>query len=178
MGKRNTGGTARMRRQVTLLLASALILTSCGTVRESRFNPFNWFGNSRSAPIEATDDENALIPRRNSIFARREAAAYAGQPIGEITELLVEPRPGGAILRASGVADRAGPFDVRLVKEDEASDAQTLTYSLRVLQAPGPRDVGPWARTVTAAVPLTFQDLRGIRTIRVQGARNQRVTSR
>lgn len=166
-----------MNRTVILALAASVALAGCSTVRESRFNPFNWFGASRSAPVDDSD-VNALIPQRSSIFARRAEAAYAGQPITEITELLVEPRPGGAILRATGLADRAGPFDARLTPEEDQTDGQTLTYALRVLQAPGPRSVGARARMVTVAIPLTTQQLSGVRTIRVLGATNQRVTSR
>ena len=39
-----------MRFSVTAVLATSLILSACAGVRESRFNPFNWFGRSEEQP--------------------------------------------------------------------------------------------------------------------------------
>lgn len=168
-----------MFKPVAVVLLSALVLTSCGTVRESRLNPFNWFGRSSSTPVAASDAEvNPLIPqRRASIFRDDAEASYAGWDIGEVSELLVERRPGGAVIRATGVSDRQGPFEVRLVKIEEESDAQTLTYALRGIQPQGPRGTD-WSRTLSAATWLTDNELAGIRTIRVRGARNVRSVRR
>lgn len=169
-----------MFKPVAVVLLSALVLTSCGTVRESRLNPFNWFGRSTSTPVATVEsDVNPLIPRRRaSVFRNNESdAAYTGWDIGEVSEMLVERRPGGAVIRATGVSDRQGPFEVRLVKIEEESDAQTLTYALRGIQPRGPRGTD-WSRTLTAATWLTDNELAGIRTIRVRGARNIRAVRR
>lgn len=168
-----------MIRPISVLVLSALILGGCATVRESRFNPFNWFGRSTSQPVVATDEGvNPLIPRRRSIFQAREAAPYAGRPIGEISELLVERRPGGAVVRVTGVADRLGPWDVRIVAVDAETDEDTLTFDMRNLSQPGPSGGSDAARSVTAAIALTDQQLAGIREIRVKGARNIRTVRR
>lgn len=169
-----------MRKPVMLLIVAAMVLTGCATISESRFNPINWFGQSRSEPVTTEAGEtNPLIPRRRaSIFFGERDAAYRGRPVGEVSELLVERRPGGAIIRVEGIADRVGPFDVRLTRDEAESDAQTLTLTLRALQQAGPRNTGPLARRVMAAVWITDQDLRGIRTIRVKGERNIRTVRR
>lgn len=68
-----------MRKSVILMATAALVLTSCGTIRDSRVNPFNWFGGSKSTPVEQTDTEqkavNPLLPgtSRRGIFSRPEA---------------------------------------------------------------------------------------------------------
>jgi hypothetical protein len=165
--------------KIKILVLSALVLSGCGTVRDSALNPFNWFGRSKSEPVATVqEDVNPLIPRRrDSIFRSEGEAAYGGGLIGEVSELLVERRPGGAIIRATGIADRQGPFELRLVKVDDESDATTLTYDLRAYQQPGATGTAR-SRTVTTAIWLTDNELAGIRTIRVKGARNQRSTRR
>lgn len=167
-----------MKRAVGVLILSALVLTSCGTIRDSRLNPLNWFGRGVSEAVAVDGEVNPLIPRRRaSIFRAEQDSAYTGQPIGQVAELLVERRPGGAVIRATGVADRQGPWEVRLVKDEAASDGDTLTYVMRAYQQPG--GVGSdLSRTVTAAVWVTDADLLGIRTVRVVGARNAQVSRR
>lgn len=171
-----------MRKPVTLLILATVALTGCATVSESRLNPFNWFGSSEPDPAAmdvATATVNPLIPaRRASIFRSNQPDAFAGTPIADITELLVERRPGGAIIRATGQAERAGPFDVRLIADDSDGDPSTLVLDLRALQQSGPRNAGALARQVTVALWVTDQNLRGIRTITVRGANTARTVRR
>lgn len=171
-------GHATMKTPLTILILSAVVLTSCGSVRESRYNPFNWFGRSTAERVETAEDVNPLIPqRRASVLFDEGDSTYDGSLVGDVTELVVERRPGGAILRATGVADDPGPHDVRLVKDEAASTAEMLVYALRADQQPGPR--GPEsARRVTVGLWLTDNDLAGIRTIRVTGARGARTARR
>jgi len=171
-----------MRKPATLLILATVMLTGCATVSESRFNPFNWFGSSEPDPAAmdvAAADVNPLIPRgRASIFLDDGPEVFAGRPIADVTELLVERRPGGAIIRATGQASRVGPFDVRLIPDAADSTDTTLIYDLRALQSAGPRSTGPRARQVTVATWMTDQDLAGIRTITVRGANNARSVRR
>ncbi|MFZ5961715.1 hypothetical protein ACOXXX_02085 [Thalassococcus sp. BH17M4-6] len=176
-----------MFKPLSVLVISALVLTSCGTVRESRLNPFNWFGRSTSEPVQTTTSaaaRNPLIPAsggrglRGLIGIGQEDEVYAAPPIAEVSELLIERRIGGAIIRATGVADRVGPFDVRLIPDEAASTGGTLSYTLRAKQQPGPRSTGELARMVTVAVWLSDQDLAGIREIRVAGRTNALVSRR
>ena len=41
-----------MRLPLTLTLTAVIALTSCGAIRESRFNPLNWFGRSQEAQVD------------------------------------------------------------------------------------------------------------------------------
>lgn len=178
-----------MFKPLSVLVISALVLTSCGTVRDSRLNPFNWFGRSQSVPVNtsaATGEANPLIPARRSgvtnILGIRtndsEPIPYAGRPIATVTDLVIERRPGGAILRATGVADMPGPFDVRLVPQPDASTDGSLSFTLSAEQQPGPRNASVAARSVTVAVFLTDQELAGISDIRVAGRDNIQVSRR
>lgn len=165
-----------------LLILATVALTGCAAINESRFNPLNWFGSSQPDPAAmdvATAEVNPLIPaRRVSIFRNSQPEAFAGRPIAEITELLVERRPGGAIIRATGQASRVGPFDVRLIADDTNTDPSALVLDLKALQQAGPRNTGPLARQVTVARWITDQELQGIRSITVRGATNARTVRR
>lgn len=169
-----------MRKPVTLLILATVTLTGCATISESRLNPFNWFGRSEADPAAvANATVNPLIPeRRASVFFDNRPEVFAGRPIADVTELLVERRPGGAIIRATGQADRLGPFDVRLIADEDASVDGTLVYDLKALQQPGPRSANPRARQVTVALWITDQDLAGVRTITVRGADTARSVRR
>jgi len=173
-----------MRLLTTTVLIATLGLSACG---ESRLNPVNWFGNGRSQPVaqEAAVETNPLIPieERGSLFRAfgRRDIEYTGTPVDQITELVIERVPGGAIVRASGVSSYDGPFGVQLTPANEDGEPVdgVLTYRL---EAERPRDVGrtttTQVRTVTAAVRLTDRDLAGVRTIRVEGVRNAQTSAR
>lgn len=166
-----------IRTPVTICLVAGLVLAGCGT----RLNPVNWFGPSQPAPAAAAEETNPLIPRRNtaaSIFRANRDEVYLGQPIAQIESLLIERRPGGAIIRTTGIAALPGPYEVRLTPIEAASSESRLAFSFDARQQPGPRSTGPDARKVTTAVYLTDQDLAGIREIEVRGARNALVTRR
>ena len=171
-----------MRKPVTLLILATVMLTGCATISESRLNPLNWFGSSEPDPAAldvANAEVNPLIPRRRvSFFINNQPESFAGRPIAEIAELLVERRPGGAIIRATGQANRVGPFDVRLIADEAASKDGTLVFDLKALQQAGARNTGPRARQVTVGRWITDQDLSGIRTITVRGANNARTVRR
>jgi hypothetical protein len=165
-----------------LLILATVALTGCAAINESRFNPLNWFGSSQPDPAAmdvANAEVNPLIPRRRvSFFINNQPEAFAGRPIAEITEVLVERRPGGAIIRATGQAKRVGPFDVRLIADEAASVDGTLVFDLKALQQAGPRSTNPRARQVTVGRWITDQDLAGIRTVTVRGADNARSVRR
>ncbi|MCC1492700.1 hypothetical protein [Cognatishimia sp. F0-27] len=162
-----------LKSVVTLVVVGSLV-AGCASVRDSRMNPFNWFGNSRSEPVAQDPDVNPLIPqRRAGFFQASRPEAYAGTMIEEISELRVERRPGGAIVTATGISALQGPFDVRLVRVDDETTETTLTYEMRRLQQRG-RAGSPLSRSVTAAVWLTDNELNGINTIRVKGTQNIR----
>lgn len=164
-----------MRKTVSVLLVSTLILAACGGIRNSRVNPFNWFGRGEPAPVAAsTEATNPLIPTRQGLFSSNRERPYAGQPIDTVSDLTIERVPGGAIIRATGVAAVQGVYDVRLIpgnEDDEAVDG-VLTYSLQGLRRGGTVQGAPATREVTVARKVTNQTLSGARTIRVEAARN------
>ncbi|UWR27947.1 hypothetical protein K3757_08430 [Sulfitobacter sp. S223] len=174
-----------MRISISVLLVASLSVGACGFVRDSAINPANWFGRSASETIAVADDKpvNPLIPQRSGLFASRgdKAETYAGKPFDEITDLTVERIPGGAIIRASGLAARQGIYAVRLTPEnaEELPIDGVLTYRLEGIEPDRATAIGtPPTRVVTAARKITNQDLAGVRTIRVEGLRNAQVARR
>lgn len=176
-----------MRVLTVTLLTAALILSACAAVRDSRVNPFNWFGRGQSEPVVQTTAEevNPLIPNRNErrfrIFGRNTNEVYLGTPIDQVSSLVVERVPGGAMIRASGISPFQGAYDVRLTpaNDDELPVDGVLTYRLEVVQPSRARRGGPErVRTVTAARRVTDNQLAGVRTIRVEGVRNAQSSRR
>lgn len=168
-----------MRKLALGMMAATLVVAGCGGVRTSPFNPFNWFGKSQRAAVYQTKEKtNPLIPKNNGLLKSNRDKVYAGTPIGIVRDVVVEPVPGGAILRAKGTADRLGPYEVRLT-EVAGAPADKLIFTFDVVAngkyGPGGSER---AREVTVARKLTHGDLVGIRSIQVQGARNARVASR
>jgi hypothetical protein len=159
-----------MRKTIPLILIAALVLTSCGRIRDSRLNPFNWFGRGESQAIEGAADRNPLIPRRSLLAAAEEQDLR--QPIQQITLLTIEKNPAGAIIRAEGVSARQGAYELELRPvEDEEVPADTLRYAFVAYQPP--LAVGTEAsRRVVAATDVSNQDLLNIRRIEVVGAAN------
>ncbi|WP_299967106.1 hypothetical protein [uncultured Roseobacter sp.] len=166
-----------MRRTVSALLVATTVISACSSVRDSRVNPFNWFGRSEPAPVPVTTVEqtNPLIPARTGIFsARRTVDTYTGSPVGSISNLVIDRVPGGAIIRATGIADRQGVYDVRLtpVNDDETAVDGVLSYRLEARRSQT-RTQGPEpTRQVVVARKVTDQTLAGARTIRVEAERN------
>ncbi len=173
-----------MRKTFSALLVSTLVLTGCATVRDSRVNPFNWFGTARSEPLTRTEAvTNPLIPQRSGLFAaaRERATVYNGRPFDQVTDLTIEPVPGGALIRATGLAARQGIYAVQLTpdNEDELPVDGVLTYRLEGVEPDRNTPVGAQpTREVVAARKVTNQTLAGVRTIRVLGQRNALTSSR
>lgn len=175
-----------MRKFTILLLVGAMTLGACST----RLNPFNWFDRGQSEPVQPqqeVEEKNPLIPEservRLNLFGLRndDDAEYPGGPIDQVSGLVIERVPGGAVIRATGVADYQGAFGVRLqpANEDEVAEDGVLTYRLEVIRPDRARVGGPErVREVTAARHLTDNQLAGVRTIRVEGLRNAQTSSR
>jgi len=176
-----------MRKLLATLVITSTVLTGCGAVRDSNFNPVNWFGRSQEAPQPQTtdDDVNPLIPtRQGGIFARnraRKAAIDLTTPIAFVTDIVIERVPGGAIIRVTGRDSAEGAFDVELVPEteDETAVDGTLTYTLERQRPARAQPIGTErTRQVTVARALTDQQLEGVRTIQIVAAQNARTVRR
>lgn len=172
-----------MRKSISLLLVASIVLAACG-FRDSRINPANWFGRSQSVPTEQTAEAiNPLIPQQGGIFqrGRERSKIYAGTPLDQVTSLIVERVPGGAILRVTGQAERQGVYQVQLTpaNKEEEPVSGVLSYRLEAVRPARATAVGTAAsREVVVARKLTDQQLSGVRSIRVEGLRNARVARR
>ncbi|MEX0311218.1 MAG: hypothetical protein AB3N17_13350 [Tateyamaria sp.] len=176
-----------MRLILPALLVATMSLSACSAVRDSRANPFNWFGGGRSEPVQPDPRAatNPLIPEvtRAPLFSgsRNREVAYVGTPIDQVTGLVIERVPGGAIVRATGIAGQDNVSDIRLVTDsiDNEPVDGVLTYRLSGIH-PGQatRALNQRVRTVTAATYLSDRELADIRVIRVEGLRNAQATSR
>lgn len=159
-----------MLKTVSVLLVSLLTLSACG-----------WFGGgsqSDSAPVTA-QSTNPLIPESTSIFSRNPdvSTSYAGRPIDTVSALNVDRVPGGAIIRATGIASVQGVFEAQLTpaNPEELPEGGVLTYRLEGVHPANPRGIGtPATRQITVARYVSDSQLAGVRTIRVEAAQNAR----
>lgn len=172
-----------MRKPLIVLLAIGILLAGCGGWGDSRVNPRNWFGKSRTVQAQVpvgTDAANPLIPGR-SAFARRPDTTDNRVAIASLGELRVERTTTGAIVHVTGIATRQGAFNAALRPDpvDEDNPADVLSYTFVVAYPRDPTVVGTErTRTIHAAYSLSIQDLRGIRLIRIQSQQNTMETRR
>ncbi|MBD3764687.1 MAG: hypothetical protein IE927_08130 [Rhodobacterales bacterium] len=134
-----------------LALAAFLALGGCGT----RLNPFNWFGGSQTAQVP--------------VQAEVQIAADPRPTVDQVTALVIEPLPGGAILRATGLPPTQAFWNAELV-EEPSDDPAVLLFRFVAVPPDAPARVSTVpSREIVAAVYLSDQDLAGIRTITVTG---------
>jgi hypothetical protein len=175
-----------MRKSVIILLAATLILSSCGGWRDSRANPRNWFGSSSSTPVASVDAQgqatNPLVPQKaaKGAFSRPDAVDLS-VPIQIVSELTIEPTPAGAIVRATGLAQRQGAYGavLRAEQTDPETDKGVLSFTFRVIYPQDATIVGSErTRMIYAARTLSRKELQGISTIRVKAETNIRESRR
>ena len=150
-----------MKAPVIALLVVGLALSGCATVRESRFNPRNWFGGSTEeqptlGPTQSVIDNRALVP--------------------QVSALSIERTSSGAIVRAEAVMPEAGWWDPELVPENHGRPVGGV-MTFRFVAA-APREAVPGAnpalRTVTAVYAMSEAQLEVSSEIVVTGAQNSR----
>jgi hypothetical protein len=191
-----------MRLSHVIILISGFAVASCGSVRESRLNPVNWFGSSTSTEVETIVTEDGQVVEANPLIGARrqsqvinvnnrtsagvgkisfgaEEGPYEGTLVDQVTELDVKRTSTGAIVTVAGLTTRQGAYDVRLVPANGGQVVDgVLTLELRALQpiqtAQGPERT----RRIRAAAPLSVQELEQIRTVRVIARRNTRTSRR
>lgn len=148
---------------VALLCVS---LAGCGRIGSSGLNPFNWF---RSGEPEA----EGLVPA--AALARTETRPL----VEEVTDLVVERVPGGALVRARGRTPATGWHTGALVREPGQSGGGILALSFRAEAPETPvAQAGPASRRLVAARYLSDQDLAGVGQIRVISRTNIRSARR
>ena len=98
-----------------------------------------------------------------------------------MTNLVIERVPGGAVIRASGLTAVQGVYLVQLTPtaEVETPINGVPAYRLEGVRPEFNEGVGSThTRTVAAARALTDQELAGVRSVRVEGARNAQTSLR
>ena len=144
-----------MKRTVLAALGVVLLVAGCGTIRESRLNPFNWFG--RAEPREtvttaAPQDERLLV--------------------AQVLSLSVDPYSTGAIIRAKGIPPTQGWWEAELVARP-LDENGVLILDFRVFPPITNTPQGtPRSREITVATSLSNVKLDQVREIVVQGATN------
>lgn len=144
------------------LLCLCLVLAGCGGFRDSKMNPFNWFGRSQEA-------EKVALPA-----APQDRRALVQQ----VATLHVEEVPGGAIVRATGLPPTQGYWDAELVPQPVDENGR-LVLDFRVFPPIEAMRAGtPPSREVVVALYLSNYKLDSIREIVVQGELNARAARR
>ncbi len=151
------------RRAFLVMAAATVGLSACGRVRDSRLNPFNWFGRDREDTVEV--DEGAFQQDRRR-FAE------------QIVSLNVDPTPEGAIIRAVGLPPTQGYWAAELV-EIERDDPTQLVYEFRVARPLEPRRQSTQrSREIIAGEDVSTFKLSSVRSITVIGRANRRTVRR
>lgn len=145
-----------MQRRVLLGLGAVAVVAGCGRVRESRLNPFNWFGRAR----------------------QREAVPAVEEPtdarllVAQVTDLSVDPYSTGAIVRAKGIPPTQGWWEAELVARP-IDENGVLVFDFRVFPPLTATSEGtPRSREITVATSLSTVKLDQVREIVVQGETN------
>lgn len=158
----------RVRARHFILIGLVFSLAACSAARESRFNPFNWFGRSQ--------EERSLIPEGREF----EGPIDNRKLIDQITAMRVNRTPGGALVEAVGVPVTQGHWQAELVAQNDGIPVDgVLTYEFRIAEPFGFRPQGtPQSREITVATAISNVKLQRVTTIRVVGARNARTSRR
>ncbi len=159
-----------------LMLPLLVLLTACGAgerMKESRLNPFNWFGTSREEKVVVEQPG----PERELTYAER--TGDVRPLVEEVLELHVEQVPGGALVRARGRTLMQGYWQPALRVSREDSDNDTLGF--RFIAMPPPEDLPegtPESREILVAQFLSFEVIEGVRDIVVIARTNRRSVRR
>ena len=157
-----------MLRIISLLALVVLTTSGCARVSESRFNPFNWWGNSQAVEIDPTTGQ-PVIDRasiRPLVPPSRVTQTVDARPlVAEVTQLEITPTIGGVIVRATGRSATAGSFSAELTLREASSEGVFL--DMRAFQR-----TGAGSGSVTVARFISDGDLGGARTITVRGETN------
>ena len=156
-----------MRRIIksAVFVTAAASLTACGSIRESRVNPMNWFNYERQE--ERLTPEGAL-----------ETAKDIRPLISQVADMRIERAPGGAIVRATGLPQTQGFHTAELI-EVETETRGLLAFEFRVVPPrPGAPVGSAPSREITVGTFVSDIALQGITAIEVRGQDNLRRTRR
>ena len=152
-----------------MALGLATAVAGCG-ITQSRLNPLNWFGRPDGVATEERRDLTDVAP---AIFEDPRPL------VDQVTSMAVERTAGGAIVRAEGLPLRQGSYSVDLVPENGGVPVDgVLVLSFRALPDPAAPQGTATSRLVVGGAFLSDGALAGVRSIRVQAARNALVANR
>ncbi len=159
-----------MKKPLLAALMLTVALGACG-FRQSRLNPFNWFGTSQQQAAPAQYDPvtgQKIVPQ-----------ATVGM-VAEVIDLVVERRPGGALVRATGLPPTQGWWNAALKAENGGKPVKgVLTFRFEIAPPPGQTPAStPQSREVTVATYLSDAQLDGVSQITVTGTQNARTSRR
>jgi hypothetical protein len=163
-----------MKSPLVAVLTLSLVLAGCSGFRDSRINPFNWFGKSRQA------EAITLVP----VGGYGTSASDRRVLVDQVTRLEIRRTPEGAIISAAGLPPTQGWWDAELVAENHGLPVGgTITYRFLVGEpVPGTavatRVLTAESREVTAGAFLSNIALQDVRRIVVTGAGNSRSVNR
>ncbi len=145
-----------MKLPIIAVLMLSLALMGCARIAASRLNPLNWFGAARPTVVTTL-----YVPPEET------------RPlVAQVTELKVEPYPGGAIVRATGLPATLGYWQAQLVAQP-VDDQGRLVFEFRLYAPPDAGSLAtPYARQITVAAAVSAITLQGVRSVVVQGAGN------
>lgn len=157
-----------MSRRLIAAICLIGLSAGCARVSESRLNPFNWFGGSRE--VQSIEPAEGYDP----------VAADPRPLMDQVTQFAVERRPGGAVLRATGLPPTQGYWDGELLALNDGEPVDgVLEYRFVAAPPATPSRVSTQrSREVVVGAWLSDQDLAGVREIRVTAARNARAARR
>lgn len=145
-----------MKRTILVALCAVLVVAGCARVRESRVNPFNWFGGAQrearfELPAEVQDDR-LLAP--------------------EVLDLSVERYSAGALVKVVARTPSQGWWDAELVARP-IDENGVLVYDLRMFPPLTDTPAGtPSSREITVVASVSAVTLERVSRIVVQGETN------
>ena len=145
-----------MKLPILAVLVLTLSVSGCARIAASRFNPLNWFGQARPTVV-------------TTLYVPPEEARPL---VAQVTDLKVEPFPGGAIVRATGLPPTLGYSQAELVAAP-VDDQGRLVFAFRLIAPLEAAGAGtPFARQITVAASVSTITQQGVRSIVVQGENN------
>ncbi len=167
-----------MRRELIAGGLALVMLSGCATVRESRFNPMNWFG--RSEPVQQTTVDGQPVTVLQTLAPRKGYPAFTDtRPLAPaLADVSIQRSASGGIVTATAAVPALGYYDAELVPvPSERSD--TLVFDFRLRPPSTAQGTGNEAqRRITAARALSFPELEGVRRIVVNAANGARQVRR
>ncbi len=145
-----------MKLPIIAVLVVATTLGGCARIAQSRLNPLNWFGPSTPAVVTTL----YVPPEENRPL------------IAQVTQVKVEPYPGGAIVRATGLPPTDGYWNAELVAQP-VDDQGRLVFEFRIFPPLEVVSIGtPYTRQINVAAAVSTIKLQGVSSIVVQGQSN------